>query len=84
MSDDHTHDHDPACEKLSAYLDDELPDDLKLRVSQHLASCGPCRHLHDDLAALLRCCAEHAPSLEVPTDVHDALMDALRRDSAGR
>jgi len=67
------------CESLSAYLDGELEPALRGKVEEHLAGCRDCRELHDDLVAMLRCCAEAAPSPGVPREVHDALLALLRR-----
>lgn len=78
-----SHPHDPACEKLSAFLDDELPDELRQRVVAHLMECRECKDLHDDLAALIRCCAEYAPMPRLPEAEHELLMDVLRRETAG-
>jgi anti-sigma factor RsiW len=75
--------HDPRCEKLSAYLDGELPSEIRERVRRHLSDCAECRHLHNDFVALLRCCAEHARDLAVPGDVHAAVVHMLRAASAG-
>ena len=72
------------CENLSAYLDGELAPDLRAKVADHLAGCTECRELHDDLVAMLRCCAEDAPAPGVPRDVHDALLGLIRRAATDR
>jgi len=81
---------DPLCERLSQYLDGDLPAELCAQVAAHVAACTRCRALHDDLAALIRCCAESAAepgAVRVPKEVHDALwavLDAELRRREGR
>ena len=58
-----THEHDPHClelaERISEFIDLELPPDLRLKVEQHLVACANCIKFVDslrrtrDLAALL-------------------------------
>lgn len=67
------------CENLSAYLDGELDGELRDKVKAHLSGCADCSALHDDLVAMLRCCAEVAPAPAVPKDVHDALLSLIRK-----
>lgn len=75
---------DPLCEKLSAYIDRELPEELRLRVAAHIASCSRCKALHDDLDALIRCCAQLDEEQKVPDDVHAGLMVLLEREMQER
>ncbi len=74
---DPKHGHDPYCEELSAYLDGELSTEERARVEDHLATCDDCRHLCDDLGALVRCCAEQPPPPGVSQDIHKGLMARL-------
>lgn len=67
------------CENLSSYLDGELVPELRAKVEAHIEGCADCRALHDDLVAMLRCCAEAAPSPSVPPDVHEALLALIRK-----
>lgn len=78
-SDEMTHDHLHDCERLSEYLDDDLSPAVREKVEAHIAACTDCRELHDDFVAMLRCCADFAPSPEVPHEVHEALLGLLRK-----
>ncbi len=83
MSHDHDHSHDrklcmELAERISEYLDDELPADLKLTVEAHVDSCSNCDKFVDsvrrtrDLAHLL-------PPLELSRDRLKALSESVKR-----
>lgn len=42
----------PSLENLSAYLDGELPADMRNRMAAHLASCAACASRHAEFEAL--------------------------------
>lgn len=49
---DHTHDRETCrglAERLSEYLDDELPDDLRQEVVRHFEGCSTCEQFLDSL-----------------------------------
>lgn len=79
---DEQRDRHADCENLSSYLDGDLDPVLRVKVEQHLAGCQDCRELHDDLVAMMRCCAEATPEPGVPRDVHEALLALIRRTAS--
>ena len=49
----HTHDDHRGClalaERLSEYIDDELPDDLRRQIASHLDDCADCERFVESL-----------------------------------
>jgi RNA polymerase sigma-70 factor (ECF subfamily) len=77
----------PGCPDIvtifSRYLEDEISQDLCQQMQDHVAGCSACRSICDDLKRSLAACRS-APQPEVPSDVQQAVRDALRRElSAG-
>ncbi len=67
------------CEKLSAYLDGDLPEDLCREIVEHVRNCKePCRGVHDDVVKLAECCREQRRKLDrVPAEFHESLMKLI-------
>jgi len=80
-----THSHGPgsiACreifERLSEYLDAELPPDLCERIELHMAGCAPCEEFLESLRRTVRLVAEvDAPTM--PAELHEAVKQAYAR-----
>jgi len=80
-----THSHEPGSpgcrevfERLSEYLDGELPPDLCERVEQHMGGCAPCEAFLESLRRTVRLVATvDAPAL--PDDLRDAVRQAWAR-----
>ncbi len=79
--DDHPHDRKlckDLAERISEYLDGELPADLRMEVAEHVDHCSTCETFVDsvrrtrDLAHLL-------PPLELPQDRLRSLSEAVKR-----
>ena len=76
------HEHDPRClelaERISEFIDLELPSDLRQRVEEHLSACANCVKFVDslrrtrDVAALL-------PRTELSPEQLRTLGEAVRR-----
>lgn len=64
---------DRVAERMSSYLEGELPPDERARFDSHLESCPDCRELLD-LMRTARAAMEDIPELEVPP----ALLHRLR------
>lgn len=69
MAERHVHD-----ERLSAFLDDELDDDLALRVTRHLRACQPCIDTLEELR-FTRDALRRLPGLQAPVLTAEALPD---------
>jgi anti-sigma factor RsiW len=69
-------------DRISAFLDDELDDELATRVTRHLAACGECLDELDELRAT-RDALRRLPGVQVPLPVLTAIANppdrALRR-----
>jgi anti-sigma factor RsiW len=82
MSHEHEHNRDHVCvelaERVSEYLDGELPPELKLAVEEHVGTCSNCeKFVHSlrrtrDLAHLL-------PAVELPPARLKALSESAKR-----
>lgn len=71
-------------DRLSAFLDDELPEDDAIAVARHVADCDSCQDLLDELRATrdaLRRLPDVAPPSSLLAQVPDA---AERRERRGR
>ncbi len=73
-------DCDSVQDKLSAYLDGELPPAVRDQVSAHLASCDACRREWQRLASLWDALA-HLPE-PAPVDLTEAVLARLPRRRA--
>jgi anti-sigma factor RsiW len=83
MNEKHDHPHDrkvcvDLAERISEYLDGELPGDLRLEVEEHVEHCSTCEKFVDsvrrtrDLAHLL-------PPRELPPDRLKSISEAVKR-----
>jgi len=50
--------HDSVIDRLSDYIDGELPPDERARIEAHVASCDECRAIANDLRTLARAATE--------------------------
>jgi len=80
-----THSHSPrsaSCreifERLSEYLDAELPADLCERVEAHMADCAPCEAFLESLRRTVRLVSGTDASA-MPDDVRESVIQAYRR-----
>jgi len=65
-------------ERLSEYLDAELPADLCERVEAHMADCAPCEAFLESLRSTVRLVARSdAPAM--PDDVRESVLEAFAR-----
>ncbi len=75
--------HDPeTCralvERLSEYLDEELPPDLCARIESHLDDCPPCRAFLESLRNTVRW-LDTLPSETMPEELRRELSRRLRK-----
>jgi anti-sigma factor RsiW len=81
MSHDH-HSHEGSCadlaEKVSEYIDEELPPELRQLVEDHLNSCVNCEKFVESLRRT-RDLAHLLPALEIPPDRMHELAEAVKR-----
>lgn len=63
---------------LSDYLDGELDEDIRIRVEQHMRGCSDARCFAATFRKTIRLHQETGTP-EVPSDVHDRLLEAVRR-----
>jgi anti-sigma factor RsiW len=73
---------DHPADRLSAYLDDELPPAERTAVEAHLRECGPCGQLLEELSAVDS--AARALPLQAPEGYFDAFPARVRARLAGR
>ena len=82
MSNKHEHHRDHVCvdlaERVSEYLDGELPIELKLAVEEHVGSCSNCEKFVDSLRRT-RDLAHLLPVVELPPDRMRALSESVKR-----
>ncbi len=90
MSEDKTHGHEghdvqkckELAERISEYVDLELPDELRAHVEEHIHGCVNCEKFVEqvrrtkDLAHLL-------PKLEMPADRMRAIAEKVRHEVEG-
>ncbi|SFG39133.1 Putative zinc-finger [Desulfotomaculum arcticum] len=69
--------HQQIQELISAYLDNELPDNERLMVNEHLNGCEECRSLFQELSALKQSVFYYYNSIEVP-DVENGVMEKIK------
>jgi len=84
-----THHHEPgspSCkkifEKLSDYLDGELPADLCERVDDHMADCPPCQAFLESLRRTVRL-VEQVDVPTMPEEIRSSVREAYERFRGG-
>lgn len=70
-------------EELSAYLNGELPTDLKTAVEDHVAGCRDCRATYDEIAAGWQL-ANHLQTADASDAVWANIVDTLDGNPQGR
>ncbi|MCB9898253.1 MAG: zf-HC2 domain-containing protein [Planctomycetes bacterium] len=76
-------------EFLSAYIDGDLPDDVRKDFEKHWIDCPPCLDYLESFRATIRMthelgrCEETLPAAEVPRKLIDAILEARRRCKDG-
>lgn len=66
-------------ESLSAFVDGEIPADLRARIEAHVAGCHLCERFGADFVRLLDAMRQHLAAPEpVPAEVADRLRAVLR------
>ena len=68
--------------KLSEYLDEELPADLRREVEAHFESCSDCEHFLTSLRRV-KGAAPLLPPQELPPERLREISEAVRRRLAG-
>jgi len=69
-------------ERLSEYLDEELPGEWCARVDAHLEDCGPCRAFLESLRRTVRW-VQDSTAPPMPDDVRSAVREAFERFRSG-
>ncbi len=67
-------------ERLSDYLDDELPPQARARVEEHLRGCDGCARFGGELGATVRALKAHLEADRLPSGFRVRLRGALDRD----
>jgi anti-sigma factor RsiW len=82
MSNEHEHHHNHVCvelaERVSEYLDGELPLELKLAVEEHVGTCSNCEKFVDSLRRT-RDLAHLLPVVELPPERLKVLSESVKR-----
>ncbi len=82
MSHEHEHHRDHVCvdlaERISEYLDGELPLELKLAVEEHVGTCSNCEKFVDSLRRT-RDLAHLLPAVELPPERLKVLSESIKR-----
>lgn len=83
-----THRHGgPECraifERLSEYIDGELPSDLCDTIEGHLGDCPPCEAFLESLRRTVRWVEAAGESPSLPDEVREAIRTAWKRHVAG-
>lgn len=83
------HDHEPgssSCkkifEKLSEYMDGELPADLCERMDEHMADCPPCQAFLESLGRTVRL-VEQIDAPRMPEEIRSSVREAYERFLGG-
>ncbi len=81
------HDHGgPGCrellDRLSDYLDGDLPAEVCAHVDAHLADCPPCRVFLESLRRTVRWIETSAPA-RMPEDLRREVLEAMSRLERG-
>jgi anti-sigma factor RsiW len=80
MSDDLTH---PECaDRLSSYIDGELPVESALAVSRHLAQCSACAVDYEQLLETRESMQRHLPPLRAPDVLRSRIAASVREERA--
>jgi RNA polymerase sigma-70 factor (ECF subfamily) len=79
----HHHEHgSPSCkqifEKLSEYMDGELPADLCERIDDHMADCPPCQSFLESLRRTVKL-VEHFGAPTMPDELRASVREAYAR-----
>jgi anti-sigma factor (TIGR02949 family) len=67
---------DELLRRLADYADGALPESVCDELQRHVAECGPCQGLQDDLTALARLCRCAEPP-RLPDSLRRRLVDRL-------
>lgn len=67
-------------DRLSDYLDDELPPAERAAVETHLRGCEGCARFGGELRATVRALKAHLGAAELPGTFRDRLRQAIDRD----
>lgn len=82
MSHEHEHRRDHVCvelaERVSEYLDGELPPELKLAMEEHVGICSSCEKFVDSLRRT-RDLVHLLPAVELPPERLKALSESVKR-----
>lgn len=70
-------------EKLSEYMDGELPDDLCERIDDHMADCPPCQSFMESLRRTVKL-VEHVDSPAMPEEIRASVREAYERYKDGK
>jgi anti-sigma factor RsiW len=65
-------------ERLSEYLDGELPLDVCERYARHIEDCAPCVQFVESLRRAVRL-IERSPELKLPENLRDDILSSARR-----
>jgi anti-sigma factor (TIGR02949 family) len=65
-------------ERLSDYLDGDLPLDVCERYARHIEGCSPCVRFVESLRRAVRL-VERSPELKLPEDLRDEILASARR-----
>lgn len=77
------HQHQSIQELISAYIDNELPDDERVIVNDHLSDCQECRSLLQELSALKQTVFNYYNFIEVP-DVEGRVIEKIKQMHAAK
>ena len=79
------HEHEganPECremfERLSEYIDGELPLDVCERYARHIEDCAPCVQFVESLRRAVRM-VERSPEVKLPDDLREDILTSARR-----
>lgn len=64
-------------DRLSDFIDGELPEDLCARIERHMGDCEPCERFLESLRRTVRL-VESSPKTGLPDDVRRDLLRRLR------
>ncbi len=85
-----THRHQPGSpdcraifEKLSDYIDGELPADLCTGIEHHMADCPPCQAFLESLRRTVRL-VEQVDVPPLPREIRESVREAYERYRQGR
>lgn len=61
---------------LSEYIDGDVSDEMKVKIESHLAICGACRQLYDDLLSVTTA-LRSLPEVEVPAGLEQRITERI-------